>query len=457
MCGLVSVITKLQCGFNREQQDVFSELLHIDMLRGPDSTGVFAVNGPGDIFLAKEASTPPTFMKNKAYDELLRKNYSTGKALIGHNRKATRGTVNDDNAHPFVVDNNIVLVHNGTMFGDHKKFADVEVDSHAIAHLIHENKGNVTAALNKLDAAYALIWFNVADNTLNFIRNTQRPLYWAETKDAWLWASEECMLDFVISRHKLKVIDGPSLLPEHLLQTFTLKTGGWSSSSEQLTITDSFRQTRYESYGSYESSSWEDWLADQKRQAAAWSENESIETSDSNFPSLTPAANEPTKPGFPDTVVNNTYHYERVMAKKTNRIVTHQQYTDSILREYPFGKKVFGIAFDYHYANNKDATTGFYLYTSSADDDDVIIRHYFSANIGEERVMNMAMNGYVFEFSINQRSWRAMDPVDEKEGLKNDTPGFTVLYTSGTAKLVFGGGMTHPDYKDKYPSKEVTH
>ena len=53
MCGLVGVTTKLSNGFSYEQVSVFEELLHIDTLRGDDSTGVFLVNGIGNVDIAR--------------------------------------------------------------------------------------------------------------------------------------------------------------------------------------------------------------------------------------------------------------------------------------------------------------------------------------------------------------------------------------------------------------------
>ena len=62
---------------------------------------------------------------------------SKGKALIGHNRKATVGSVNNATAHPFVVGDSFAMVHNGTL-RNHKALADTVVDSEALA--IHLSK-----------------------------------------------------------------------------------------------------------------------------------------------------------------------------------------------------------------------------------------------------------------------------------------------------------------------------
>jgi hypothetical protein len=91
------------------------------------------------------------------------------------------------------------LVHNGTVWGDHKKLKDVEVDSEAIAHII-ASEPDPEVALKKINAAYALIWYDIEKKQLNIIRNKERPLAWVETPTAFYLASEGLMLDFVMRR-----------------------------------------------------------------------------------------------------------------------------------------------------------------------------------------------------------------------------------------------------------------
>jgi hypothetical protein len=235
MCGLVGVVCKRPNGFSREHQDIFSTLLFVDTMRGRDSTGIFVVNNEGDVYVAKDEGMAPGFMESKEYETAMTKAWNRGSAMIGHNRAATRGVVNDANAHPFNVENNIILVHNGTMRSDHKKHADVEVDSHAIAHLIHE-KPSVSEALSSFYGAYALIWYDIAKGELNFIRNDERPLFWMELDDAWVWSSEKCMLEFAAARTGAKVKTPPTSLSVDTLQKFTLKGKGWSVSDEKVEV-----------------------------------------------------------------------------------------------------------------------------------------------------------------------------------------------------------------------------
>lgn len=255
MCGLVAVINKLSYGLTKEQVDIFDSLLFLDQLRGMDSTGVAMVEKNGSLYMAKEASNATEFRTKPEYKELLKHAFRTGSALFGHNRAATKGSITDENAHPFVVDDRITLMHNGTLWGDHKKLANTEVDSHAIAHVLHNKGDDVEAALQEVSGAYALIWHDFKNQTLNIIRNSQRPLHWIETSNAWIYASEANMLEWIIAKYNLKDTKGVRLLPEGTLVTYTLVKEKMEVSTKEIKLTKAVKSTGYspgwyqESYG----------------------------------------------------------------------------------------------------------------------------------------------------------------------------------------------------------------
>lgn len=500
MCGLVGVVSKRSNGFTRDQQDIFSTILFVDTFRGKDSTGLFLVNNEGDAFVAKDEGMAPTFMQSKEYEEAMRRVWNRGSAIIGHNRAATRGVVNDTNAHPFNVDNNILLVHNGTMRGSHKKHADVEVDSHAIAHLIHE-KGSVADALSAFDGAYALIWYDVAKAELNFIRNDERPLFWMETDDAWVWSSEVAMLEFAAKRCKAVVKTEPTLLPEHMLQKFVLDNRSWVCSSEkvevkkQVYVSNHHTGSRGSNY--YEDFDWETYAygqpvndmerppfresgmsrmrtaeewADRRKEATAAQRHLGVqqhprhsgvnrgdglgEEKDGTIVQLLPAPRPPNVERIVDNVRRmvsdreppefaSCKAREKALAIKLNKLINYGHYRDIVIAKCPYNTSVHCAPFDYAYVNGKDDSDGYYLYASPFDDEDIILRQYFSKKaVTEERMIQIAGCNYVYEFTLGNKCWTPLeDDVFRKGAIENSTAGFVLLNSNG-AKLISTGSQT---------------
>jgi len=257
MCGIVAIISSCSNGFTDKERKAFTDMLFVDTLRGWDSTGVFSVDYDGDVNILKAAMTGPNFINTQEYGKWHQELWSTGIMAVGHNRAATRGTVNDTNAHPFWVDDNIVLVQNGTWNGSHKHVKDTEVDTEALAHLIHEGE-TVEKALQKIDAAYALIWFNVKEKTLYAIHNFQRPLCIAYAKEGTVFlASEVSTILFAASRQNIPLSEAPYEIKPGLLCSWKLDNKEVTESHidvDYLYKGPSFRQhhkhyTEWDNYG----------------------------------------------------------------------------------------------------------------------------------------------------------------------------------------------------------------
>lgn len=220
MCGLVGVIGNTNSALKRK---MFKTMLWLDTIRGKDSTGVFAVDGEGEVVTMKRACTAEEFLDSKKVDAFLAQSnpYS---AIIGHNRAATVGKVNSRNAHPFE-HGDITLVHNGTL-RNHKTLdsaKDHTVDSEMLCDDINRNGWKQT--IEGVDGAFAVIWHDKSNNTLNFMKNSERPLWGAMISDydrngqpvgscMFALASEQWMLEVAAVKSQLMIIGSASRIPD---------------------------------------------------------------------------------------------------------------------------------------------------------------------------------------------------------------------------------------------------
>lgn len=221
MCGLVGVVGT---GINFVDSRVFKQMLFVDALRGPHSTGV-AVNGSdNEVQVYKRAVNSTDFLQLKA-GETIASTVNTD-FLLGHNRYATQGAINDANAHPFTY-GNVTLAHNGTLtdqstLPDHTNF---KVDSENIAYAmgLAEKPEDV---ISKLIGAFALTWWNDNECKFYIVRNDERPMYVAHNKsrDVYYYSSEKLLMEAILERNKIEYTTVE--LKEGILQSFDFDVKG---------------------------------------------------------------------------------------------------------------------------------------------------------------------------------------------------------------------------------------
>lgn len=195
-----------------KEKKMFRTLLIMDTVRGEHSTGVSIVTNAGAVSTYKQVGNPYELFDSMRYNTAINGNCA---ALIGHNRYATKGAVNKTNAHPFT-HGDITGCHNGTLTKQHllPDSTKFNVDSENIMYAIDKNGAEAT--IKKLCGAYALTWYDQAEDKVNLVRNKERPLCMSYAKDrkTIFWASEAWMLQVAAAKAGLEIGE-----------VFTVKTG----------------------------------------------------------------------------------------------------------------------------------------------------------------------------------------------------------------------------------------
>jgi hypothetical protein len=223
MCGLFGVaVGKNNKGSTARQRELFlKDALDVGVVRGKDSTGMFAVPefDPHEIDYLKLALPGNVFSETKLGSNFVGKIYNSA-FMIGHHRAATRGNVDAKSAHPYQ-HGDITLVHNGTL-NKYTNLTDGQImltDSEGIAYGI--NRFGVEETLKNIDGAFALLWHDAGTGNLYAARNDKRPLHIAtvEDSDSVFFASEKAMLEWLIARNGM-ILDECYYIPEKTLVTF---------------------------------------------------------------------------------------------------------------------------------------------------------------------------------------------------------------------------------------------
>jgi predicted glutamine amidotransferase len=201
MCGIIGYITTDDKTRTLTKEKFMREGLYANALRGMDSTGIMSVHDEFQWAWQKQAVPAYDFIRDKGFIE---RNTETW-CSVGHGRAATVGKVLTENAHPFKQED-IILVHNGTLRSTYylpHQCRDLEVDSERLCYNLSQvAPEDAHEILTKVQGAYALVWFDIRDETVNFARNSERPFHMGvnSAEDLLLFASDGHMLNFIASR-----------------------------------------------------------------------------------------------------------------------------------------------------------------------------------------------------------------------------------------------------------------
>jgi hypothetical protein len=229
MCGIVGVISKSPQGLYKTHADTFYQLLWADQLRGTDGTGMFFNLKDQKVHMLKQPGGAVNLFTQKGYDKAIAATIKDGNFLIGHNRAATKGKKIWQDTHPFI-EKHICLIHNGTLL-QHKNLANADVDSQAIA--IHMAEHGTEKTLENIEGAFALVWADMEEGTLNLARNRERPLHLIETTFFWIVSSEKGLGEWIAERNNHR-IEKTIMLTPGKVYSFDIKGNNY----EKYTVKD---------------------------------------------------------------------------------------------------------------------------------------------------------------------------------------------------------------------------
>ena len=203
MCGIIGTVGPWS--MNDKDRQIVRNMFYLDVLRGRDSSGaVFFSALDNKRHWFKAVGLPDAVEEIKGYKEAWNAAIS---AFIGHNRFATMGEVNVNNAHPFEK-GAVVGVHNGTLYKEDivrlLAFIDRETpegvtDTEIIYEVLASNP--VQTLWENISGPATLVWVNTEEGSVNIAIHDKRPLFsWEAPNGRLFFASEPWMLSVGITR-----------------------------------------------------------------------------------------------------------------------------------------------------------------------------------------------------------------------------------------------------------------
>lgn len=175
--------------------NVMYNMMLAGVVRGMDGTGIVAIDKGGENLRAvKTAGAPWQLFGSGVWGTFKASMDKDAATIIGHHRAATKGGVSGANAHPFNR-GHITMAHNGTLTNTIPIAFNVDSD-----WLTQEVADKGVKAFADVHGAYACVWWDDNEKSLNFFANRERPFCIVEYDKTFFWASEHAMLQWIIER-----------------------------------------------------------------------------------------------------------------------------------------------------------------------------------------------------------------------------------------------------------------
>jgi glucosamine--fructose-6-phosphate aminotransferase (isomerizing) len=246
MCGIVGAIAQ------RNVSEILLEGLRRLEYRGYDSAGLAILNESGDI--QRTRALGKVIELEKAIQAETDGKGLQGSIGIAHTRWATHGVPSEENAHPHMSSDDVVLVHNGIIENYQDLKAELQAqgyvfnsqtDSEVVIHLIHRELQQhdfaqaVKNAISHLDGAYALAIMQKGNQDELWVARQGSPLVIGVGMDEYYVGSDPLALLQVtdrfiyleegdlahITRKKLTILDKEHNIVERAISVFDHKIG----------------------------------------------------------------------------------------------------------------------------------------------------------------------------------------------------------------------------------------